>query len=142
MLAHCTGRNPQTRELSTANAYALLGELNHYADRQHFYPGDPAAGLASFGAEDAPFNHAYLVHLGEELEADGFTAAVDTLANYLYHGTLTTAAAFFDKCRAVQSADDDLRPAPLRRCGPSAFASWDSRRTTCRGAPPTIYAAI
>lgn len=105
VLAHCTTRNPQARDLSTANAYALLGELNHYADVQHFYPGDPAAGLAAFGAEDAPFNHAYLVHLGEELEADGFTAAVDTLANYLYHGTVTTAAAFFDKCRAAQSAD-------------------------------------
>ena len=50
MLAHCTGRNPQTRDLATANAYALLGELNHYADLQHIYPGDPAAGLASFDA--------------------------------------------------------------------------------------------
>jgi len=105
MLAHCTGRNPHTRELSTANAYALLSELNHYAELQHFYPGDPAAGLASFGAEDAPFNHTYLIHLGEELEAEGFTAAVDTLTKYLYHGTLTAAATFFDKCRAVQPAD-------------------------------------
>ena len=104
VLAHCTGRNPQTRDLSTANTYALLGELNHYASLQHFYPGDPAAGLAAFGTEDAPFNHAYLVHLGEELEADGFAAAVDTLANYLYHGTVTTAGAFFDKCRAAQCA--------------------------------------
>ncbi len=104
VLAHCTGRNPQTRDLSTANAYALLGELNHYAELQHFYPGDPAAGLASFGTEDAPFNHTYLVHLGEELEADGFSAAVDTLTKYLYYGTVTTAAAFFDKCRAVQPA--------------------------------------
>ncbi len=101
----------------------MLGELNHYTDLQHFYPGDPAAGLAAFGAEDAPFNHAYLVHLGEELEADGFTAAVDTLANYLYHGTLTTAAAFFDKCRAAQVGGQtvgqrrsdvaDLRPVPV-----------------------------
>ena len=105
VLAHCTDRNPQARELATANAYSLLGELNHYTDRQHFFPGDPAAGLAAFGAEDAPFNHAYLLHLGEELEGDGFTTAVDTLAKYLYHGTLTTASAFFDKCRAAQSAD-------------------------------------
>ena len=105
VLAHCTGRNPQTRDLCTANAYSLLGELNHYAGLQHVFPGDPEAGLAAFGAEDAPFNHAYLVHLGEELDADGFTAAVDTLAKYLYHGSVTTAAAFFDKCRAAQSAD-------------------------------------
>jgi hypothetical protein len=103
VLAHCTGRNLQTRELATANAYALLGELNHYTDLQHVYPGDPAAGLASFGPQDAPFNHTYLIHLGEELEADGFAAAVDTLAKYLYHGTVTTAAAFFDKCRAANT---------------------------------------
>ncbi len=105
VLAHCTGRNPQNRELATANAYSLLGELNHYAQRQNGYPGDPEAGLTSFGAEDAPFSHTYLVHLGEELETDGFTAAVDTLTNYLYEGAVTTAATFFDKCRAVPPAD-------------------------------------
>ncbi len=105
VLAHCAGRNPQTRELATANAYSLLGELNHYVQRQHGYPGDPEAGLAAFDVKDAPFNHTYLVHLGEELEGEGFTAAVDTLAKYLYHGTVTTAAAFFDKCRAGQAAD-------------------------------------
>jgi len=104
ILAHCAGRSSQTRDLSTANAYALLGELNHYADLRHVFPGDPAAGLASFGAEDVPFNHAYLVDLGEELEAVGFAAAVDTLTSYLYYGTVSTAAAFFDKCREPQSA--------------------------------------
>jgi eukaryotic-like serine/threonine-protein kinase len=104
VLAHCTGRNSPTREFATANAYSLLSELNHYSDLQHIFPGDPAAGLDSFGGDDAPFNHAYLVHLGEDLEADGFTSAVDTLAKYLYHGTLTTAATFFDKCRALETA--------------------------------------
>jgi eukaryotic-like serine/threonine-protein kinase len=103
LLAHCTGRNPQTREIFTANAYALLTELNHYSDRQQIFPGDPAAGLGSFGVDDAPFNHSYLVHLGEDLDAGGFTAAVDTLAKYLYHGTLTTGSAFFEKCRALES---------------------------------------
>ena len=49
VLAHCTGRNPQARDLAVANAYALLSELNHYADLQHVYPGDPAGGLAAFG---------------------------------------------------------------------------------------------
>src|SRR5208337_2614560 len=105
ILAHCSGRNPRTRDLSVANAYALLGELNHLANPQHGYPGDPLAGLVPFVEDVAPFSHTYLVHLGEELEADGFASAVDTLAEYLYRGTVTTAAAFFDKCRAAQSAD-------------------------------------
>ena len=100
VLAHCTGRSPQNRELCVANTYALLGELNHYADPHHSYPGDPTAGLAPCGAEDPPFTHAYLLHLGEELEADGFAAAINALATYLYHATVTTAAGFFDQCRA------------------------------------------
>jgi hypothetical protein len=115
LLAHCTGRNPQTRDLSAANAYALLGELNHYADPQHFFPGDAAAGLEAFGAEDTPFSHTYLINLGEELEPVGFTAAIDRLANYLYHGTLTAASVFFDKCRAAHSADKSSRNTPTLR---------------------------
>jgi len=112
VLAYCTGRNPQTRDLAKANAYALLGELNHYADPLHAFPGDPAAGLAAFGAEDAPFSHTYLVHLGEELEADGFAAAANSLASYLYYGAVTTAAAFFDKCRAVERPPASTAPTP------------------------------
>ena len=39
ILAHCTGRNPQQGKLPIANAYALLGELNHYMDpRERFIP--------------------------------------------------------------------------------------------------------
>ena len=103
IMAHCTGRNSQQGKLPIANAYALLGELNHYMDPQNAYPGDPAAGLSSFIAEDAPFSHAYLVHLGEELDAEGIEAAVDTLTKYLYSGTMTSAAAFFDRCRSTQA---------------------------------------
>ena len=111
ILAHCTGRNPQQGKLPIANAYALLGELNHYMDSRNAFPGDPAAGLSSFTAEDAPFSHAYLMHFGEELDSEGFTAAIDTLAKYLYCGSMTGAAAFFDGCRGAQtdgetSADD------------------------------------
>ena len=57
-----------------------------------------------------------MLHLGEELEADGFTAAVDALATYLYHGSLTTAAAFLDKCRLAQSGGKPSgSPAPTLR---------------------------
>jgi hypothetical protein len=104
ILAHCTGRVSQSRDLSTANAYALLGELNHYADPRHVYPGDPTAGLSSFGSEDAPFSDTYVVHLGEELDAEGFAAATDKLATYLYYSSLTTASTFFDCCRNDRSA--------------------------------------
>ncbi len=100
----------QPRDITTANAYALLGELNHYSDPRHAYPGDPAAGLSPFAAEDAPFNDAYVVHLGEELDADGFAAAIDKLATFLYYGSLSTAAAYFDRCRAGLRLQRRLQP--------------------------------
>ena len=84
----------------------MLGELNHYSDPRHAHPGDPAAGLSPFAAEDAPFNDAYVVHLGEELDADGFAAAIDKLAAFLYYGSLSTAAAYFDRGRAGCACSD------------------------------------
>ena len=102
LLAHCTGRSPQGRDLAVANAYAFLSELHHYSDLYHAYPGDPVCGLPAFGPEDAPFTHAYLVHLGEDLEQKDFLAATSTLAKFLYSNAVTPAAAFFDKCRARQ----------------------------------------
>ena len=61
-----------------------------------------------FGPEVAPFDDTYVVHLGEELDADGFAAAADKLATYLYYRSLTSAAEFFDAAAA----------APQRRLGP------------------------
>ena len=103
ILAHCIGRNSQTRDIAVANAYAFLAELNHYSGLEHAYPGDPSGGLPAFVAEDAPFNHAYVVQLGEDLEQDEFAAAADKLAQYLYCNAVTPAGTFFDKCRMPQS---------------------------------------
>jgi hypothetical protein len=152
LLAHVTGRTSQPRDIATANAYALLGELNHYSDPRNDYPGDPAAGLASFDAEDAPFNDAYVVHLGEELDADGFSAAIDKLATFLYYGSLSTAAAYFDRSRAGSACSegynrtsddypnaDDTASAALRTFGlcPLGFSPEDVPREAlgdlCRG---------
>jgi serine/threonine protein kinase len=115
ILAHCTGRNTEQGKLPIANAYALLGELNHYMDPKHAYPGDPAAGLSSFTADEAPFSHAYLVHLGEELDGEGFAAAVDALAKYLYCSSMTGASVFFDRCRGAQAGGENSDDAPTLR---------------------------
>ncbi|MGA2620608.1 MAG: tubulin-like doman-containing protein [Thermoguttaceae bacterium] len=106
ILAHCAGRSSQVRDLAVANSYAFLTELHYYSDRQHGYPGDAGCGLPAFAPEDAPFAHAYVVHLGEDLEGEGFTAAADTLAQYLYAGAVTAAGTFFDRCRAPAASGD------------------------------------
>lgn len=105
VLAHCTGRSPQGRDLSTANAFAFLGELRYYSDAQNAYPGDPGGGIPAFPAEVSPFTNAYLVHLGEDLERSEFQAAVGRLARYLYCSTVTPAAAFVDRCRSRKTAE-------------------------------------
>ena len=100
-----SGHNPQGRDLAVANTYALLEELCHYSDRQLGYPGDSDCGLPAFAAGESPFAHAYVAHLGEDLEPDGFAAAADTVAKYLYCNAVTPAGTFFDKSRS-QQADD------------------------------------
>ncbi|HUY32749.1 MAG TPA: tubulin-like doman-containing protein [Pirellulales bacterium] len=115
ILAHCAGRSGPARDLAAANAYAFLSELRHYSDPRHAYPGIPARRLEPFDAGDAPFSDAYVVHLGEELEADDFTTAADKLAEYLYRNTVTPAAAFFDRCRAL-----GRREAPAADVEPTA----------------------
>lgn len=102
ILAHVTSRNPQNRDLAVANAYSLLDELHHYSDPQHAYPGAVACGLPAFAPQDAPFTHAYVIHLGEDLEQDDFAAEVEKLARYLYCNSVTSAGAFFEHCRNAQ----------------------------------------
>jgi hypothetical protein len=105
ILAHCSGHNTQTRDLAVANSYAFLTELQYYNDPSHGYPGDPSRGLPAFAPHEAPFSQAYVVNLGEELESDGFAAAVDKLAKYLYCNTVTAGGVFFDKCRGAAPSD-------------------------------------
>jgi hypothetical protein len=100
ILAHCAGHHVQGRELAVANSYAFLTELHHCSDVHHGYPGDPAIGLPTFPPEDAPFPHAYVINLGEDLAANDFAAAADKLAKYLYCSAVTPAGVFFDQCRA------------------------------------------
>jgi hypothetical protein len=123
ILPFASGRNAQGRDLAVANAYAFLGELYHYSDLQRAYPGNPASGLPAFPAEDAPFNHTYVLHLGEDLEHAEFLAAAEQLARYLYGSSLTPAGAFVDKCRErgedtpSASADPSVRTFGLCRLG-------------------------
>ena len=170
LLAYCTGRNPQTRDLGVANAYAFLNEFIRYSDLCHGYPGDPACGLPAFTAEDAPFHHSYVVHLGEELEQDGFAAATEKLAQYLYCNAVTPAVAFFDKCRAAQSPEtpptsddpmvrtfglcqlgfsyDDIPPTAIAELCGTLLARWRSvddvepdNRPTCLSDPTSLVAS-
>ena len=106
ILAHSTGRRPNEKKLAAANACACLNELSHYAGPGG-YPGDPACALPARKQNTAPFHETYVVPLGEDLDAKEFEAATALLAEYLYLNTVTTAGAFFDKCRCAAEPPDD-----------------------------------
>jgi hypothetical protein len=106
ILAHCTGHQTQSNDLAVANSYACLTELNHYSDLRSACPADPEGGLPACDPQVAPFNHAYVVHLGEGLDPQHFATATDNLAAYLYCNSVTAAAGFFDACRGVPSSGE------------------------------------
>ncbi len=119
ILTHATDRNPTASDLSIANAYACLSELYHYS-RSDFQHENVACGLPSSAALEGAFPHAYLVHLGDNLNDDQFEQSIDSLASYLYLNTMTPAAATFDECRKQTPSSPDrvsLRSFGLVRIG-------------------------
>ncbi len=115
LLAYGRNRAGQGRDLAVANAHALLDELYHYSQPSQAYPGDPARGLPAFPPEDAPFSHTYLLHFGEDLDAQDFFAGAEQIARYLYCNTVTPAGTFFDRCRAAEHAADSPGADPTVR---------------------------
>ncbi len=111
ILAHCTDRRQQSRDVALANAYACLSELHHYTRPGMQYPGDSSCGLPAFHPGQAAFRDTYLVHLGDDLDDGEYAEAAETLAEYLYRSTVTPASAFFDTCRDLEHADPELASA-------------------------------
>ncbi|MEX2112321.1 MAG: tubulin-like doman-containing protein, partial [Pirellulales bacterium] len=119
ILIHGTDRNPTAADLAIANAYATLSEMYHYAGPRG-YPGDDACGLPPFAPDAGVFPHAYLAHLGDNLNEQDFDRGTDALASYLYLNAFTPAALAFDECRKRTSAADgqgSLRTLGLARVG-------------------------
>jgi hypothetical protein len=100
--------------LALASAFAFLREWRHYQRRG--YPGDRSCGLPALDGVP-PFRAAYLVHLGNDLNEEGFSAAADGLADYLYLDSFTTAGDFFGRCRNVPEQDATASEPTLRSFG-------------------------
>ena len=114
ILTHSTDRNPSAADLATANAYACLSELYHYSVSDG-YQGDATEGLPPYSASDGTFPHAYLVHLGDQLDDDQFHQATGAMASYLYLNAVTPASVAFDLCR--EHTPTKIERASLRSFG-------------------------
>jgi serine/threonine protein kinase len=98
-MMHSTGGEPRHTELARVNAFAWLSEFQHFAHPQNLYPGDTSCGLPPHAAGVPPFDHTYLIHLGENLDGAEFDQAAHSVAEYLHLNILTPASSFFDACR-------------------------------------------
>jgi hypothetical protein len=112
VLLHATSCKATAREMAAVNAYACLSELYHYGQSPQGYPGDPACRLPA--TAKPPFDHPYLVHLGDDLDDERFAQATDTVATYLYRDMVTSTGAVLAKCRrqgnpAAATTDSEVR---------------------------------
>lgn len=107
LLPHAVGGDQTIRQLASVNAYAFSEEWHHYSRRG--YPGDQACGLKPAGANQPPFDDAYLAPIGERLSDDDFRESLDRLADYLYLDTVTTGRVFFQHCREQERMESQGR---------------------------------
>jgi hypothetical protein len=103
LLLHATSPQGQTRQLEVANTVACLSEFEHFISPHGGYPGDPTCQLPRFDV--GPFDHAYVVHLGDGPTPAGLATEADRIAEYLYRSTTTPARAFFQECRLGKETD-------------------------------------
>ncbi len=107
ILAHVSDRRSTTTPLASANSSACLRELFHFS-RFGFSDTEPASLPAvSMGVGPMTLPNTYLVHLGEELDDAQFDRRIEMLSEYCYRSSLTTAAGFFDACRASTAEPAD-----------------------------------
>ncbi len=135
VLLHSTGRNSNQKDLAIVNAYATVTELLHYSRPDQRYPGDAGCGLPAFDSSVAPFNHSYLVHLGDDLLEDEFDAATDGLAEYLYLDVATAGGEFFSLVRRESGTSPpviNVRSFGARRLGCSQLDLRFATERLCR----------
>lgn len=119
VLLHSTGRSQQITTVQEANTLCCLKELRHFAT-----PGLCYNGAASSRAEvcrAAPFDHTYLLHVGDELNDPGYSEAVDSVVDYLHAHTSTAARSVLeawrtaDVSRSASNAEPCLRTVGVGR---------------------------
>ena len=106
LLLHATGSSSRQAELQKASTIACLRELRHFTTPGLSYPGNFARHEGT--AEALPFDHAYVVHLGDELKEDGFAQATKEISEYLHARTLTPARAHFQQWQQCEKDESDF----------------------------------
>jgi len=109
LLAHATPRIPSAKTLAVANTCACLSELDRHAAAQ-------AAAGAAVRAGQA-FDQTYLVHLGDDLDEQGYNTAAAELAEFLCLATVTPISAALERAWSADNAAPPAPGVPLRTFG-------------------------
>ncbi|TWT35802.1 Tubulin-like protein [Posidoniimonas corsicana] len=104
-----TGRDGERAGLARVNAFSWLTEHEHFSSGAHAYPGDDGAGLPAHNVGVAPFDHSYLVHLGDRLDESGFAAGCKRVADYLAVDSGSAAQHCLDAVRGDGGQDSRRR---------------------------------
>ena len=99
ILLHSTSRKEQTRNLEIGNALAFLSEWDQCNSSPNPFPGDRAAGIPAMDKPCGPFEHCYLLPLGQELDDARFQQGLQEVADYLTLNTLPPSREYFEQVR-------------------------------------------
>lgn len=112
ILLHGTDQDPDSQDLSRANAYACLTELAHFSRPGCGYPGEDALELPALPSMVPTFDETFLVHLGESLALAEFVDQVDRVSDALYLSLATRAGGVLASARGGESTIGLGQPDP------------------------------
>lgn len=109
LLTVSANRDNSQRDQAWANAYACLQEFDYYSTSPLGFPGDPWCGMLPRSAGIGPFDHTYLVHLGQSLDEERYATQCDLTAEYLFFDQATPIGRMLDGCREEPAPAGSLR---------------------------------
>ncbi|HEX4148500.1 MAG TPA: tubulin-like doman-containing protein [Pirellulales bacterium] len=132
VLAHATDRCANSREVALANGVACLTELFHFT--RFPYADSHVDARSEHHLRGIP--NTYLVRLGDDLGRQQLDSASANVAEFLYRGSLTSAAAFLDACRQPGAASENAFEPTVRSFGLKLLGGKDG------GVAPEIVNAV
>ncbi len=104
--AHSPSRMSEMMELSRVNSFAWLTELVHWSHPDQCYPGDETAGIPPSEEPTPPFDHVYVLDLGDRVDDRQFAQAAQDIADYILLDATTPAGHWIEESRHRQATSE------------------------------------
>jgi hypothetical protein len=116
---HVTGTVRQVSDVQAASTISFVRELQYFSTPGVVGP----RGLAQHAATDKakPFDHNYVVHLGDGLSDGEFSTRTRMVGDYLYANAVTSGRADFQYWRELENANSETEQNTIRTFGLTAI---------------------